>query len=422
LKERYLVRALKVALDDGFEAQLPVLQEMRALYPDDKEMLFGLGDAEFHSGKYDSAAVHFRAALAIDPEMERALQHLSWTLLQQDRFDEALAVSERWVQATHAGEAYEYLAIANLRLGRPDAAMKVLEEARQRDPKNPKLLARAAHVLYATHRPYEALEKVDKADRMGSKDPLALLDIGRMRSMVLYPYLGRFDDSAKWLGQARAAALETFNDSTTAINLTVAEAVLGYWAHQDARKTLGELQALQTARKKFLSEDYWRSVATFHLILGDTAQAGTLLRAHSKDLTPGRRAALGIFQAAAAGECARAAALLQSTRASKLLLNSAEDPVSFVLARCQLEAGAYDAAIASLRTIVDREIYFADSAAIIPVAWFFLGEAYERKGDVARAVSSYERLLELWKNGDADLYCRKEARLRLDRLAGIRSM
>ncbi len=422
LKERYLVRALKVALDDGFEAQLPVLKEMRTLYPDDKEMLFGLGDAEFHSNEYDSAAVHFQAALAIDPDMERALQHLAWTLIRLERYPEALAIAERWANATHASEAYEYLAITNLRMGRPEAALKILDDAIVREPDNPKLQVRKSVVYFATHRPGDALAALDAAERMGSKDPVVLLELGQMRAMVLYPYFGRYRDASKLLAQAREASLKTYDDSTTVINLEVAERALGYWAHQDARRAIVELKQLETVRAKLLTDEYWRTVAMFNMIAGDTAVAGTLLRAHSKNLTAEQRTAFPVFEAAVAGDCERAEALMKAANAGKSVPGSSEDDLLYVIARCQLAHGSYDGAIASLRRIVEREVTFVDSAPMLPVAWFYLGEAYEKKGDVTKAVSAYQRVLDIWKNGDSDLYCRTEARIRLDRLAGSRSM
>lgn len=423
MKERYLVRALNVALDDGFEAQLSVLTEMRKLYPYDKEMLFGLGDAEFHSGQYDSAAVHFRAALAIDPEMERALQHLAWTLLAMDRYDEALAITERWAKATQDSEAYEYLAVTRLRLGEPDAAVAILQEAQGRDPENAKLALRAALVLYATHRPQEALAKVDDAERLaGAKDPLAALEIAQMRAMVLYPYLGRYQDSFRLLNEARAKSLSTFGDSSTAVGFSLAQAALGYWAHQDAKHTVADLQALTSVRKKYLPKDYWRSLAMFEMLAGDTAQARARLRAHSQEMTAARRQAVAVFNAALAGGCGRAASLLESASKSKEFPASSIDQLNFVIARCEIAAGEYDAAVVTLKKIVERELYLADTAPLIPVSWFYLGEAYERTGDVARAASAYEHVLELWKDGDANLPLRKEARIRVDRLAGARSM
>ena len=422
MKERYLVRALKVALDDGFEAQLSVLKEMRTLYPDDKEMLFGLGDAEFHSGKFDSAAVHFRAALKIDPDMERALQHLSWTLLRQERYDEALQIAQRWAQATQAGEAFETLATTNLRLGRADAAMDIVTAALAREPDNAKLLVRKAMIQFATHHPSAALATLKDADKAAQKDPLAVLEIGQTRAMVLYPYQGRFRDSSQLIAKGREASYATFGDSSAVISLTMADVTLAYWAHQDPRQTLADLDRLSTVNKKYLSSDYWRTVAVFNLLLGDTARAGTLLREHGKDMAPERRATLAVVQAAALGDCDRANVLFEQGRSAQSIPKSAEDPMLYILARCRMQAGDYTAAITALRAIVEREIYFGDAAPMIPVAWFYLGEAYERKGDVARAIAAYERVLELWKDGDDDLYCRREARIRLDRLAGSRSM
>jgi tetratricopeptide (TPR) repeat protein len=422
MKERYLVRALNVALYDGFEAQLPVLTEMRTLYPDDKEMLFGLGDAEFHSNQYDSAAVHFRAALAIDPGMERALQHLSWTLLRLERYDEALAITQRWVDATHASEAYEYLAVARLRMNQPDVAMSILEDARRRDPNNAKLLVNVAQVLYATHRPYEALAKLDEADRMDSKEILTKLSQTQARAFILYPHLGRYRESDRLLQEVREGPMAQFGDSSYSVQLEMGRSTLAYWGHQDPRRTVAELEKLQSVRKKFLNKDYWLSLATFHLLAGDTAQARVIRQKHAKEFDDEDRVGGEIFVAAMSRDCTRAQALLEQALMSKKLPRSQGDIMQYVLGQCFLQAGAYEDAIASFRSIVERSVYFNDSAAIVPVAWFYLGDAYERNGDVPHATSAYRQLLELWKDADADLYCRQEARRRLDRLAGIRSM
>jgi len=56
-KEQFLVRALNASLEDGFDAQLPYLREMQAFYPDDKEMLFSIGDISFHIDQFDTAQV-----------------------------------------------------------------------------------------------------------------------------------------------------------------------------------------------------------------------------------------------------------------------------------------------------------------------------------------------------------------------------
>lgn len=162
-KERFLVRALSAGLEDGFAAQAVILRDMRRHYPDDKEMLFGLGDAEFHSGSTDSAIVHFQAALAIDPVMERALQHLTWAYQRKGLDAEALASAKRWVDATHSIEAYEVLAACYTRAGNPTDALAALEVARERAPRNPIVPIRMAGILFMQRKIDEALEQADAA-------------------------------------------------------------------------------------------------------------------------------------------------------------------------------------------------------------------------------------------------------------------
>ena len=38
-----------------------------------------------------------------------------------------------------------------------------------------------------------------------------------------------------------------------------------------------------------------------------------------------------------------------------------------------------------------------------PRSFYLLGKIYEAKGDTASAIKNYEKLLDLWKNGDEDL-------------------
>jgi tetratricopeptide (TPR) repeat protein len=158
------------------------------------------------------------------------------------------------------------------------------------------------------------------------------------------------------------------------------------------------------------------------MVAGDTAQAHAIRREHDKKLKEGDRASFRVLDAAMAGDCGRARSMMDAALAAKKIPQSAASPMNYMLAQCHLHDGSYEEAVAALRGIVEREVYYGDSAALIPVAWFFLGDAYERMGDTERATAAYRKLLELWKDGDADLTCRQEARRRLDRLAGIRSM
>jgi tetratricopeptide (TPR) repeat protein len=423
-KERYLVRAIQVSLDSGFEAQLPVLKEMRALYPDDKEMLFGLGDAEFHSMQYDSAVVHFRAALAVDPNMDRALQHLTWTYMRLERFDDALKTAERWVQAAPSAEAYEYLAMAHFRRDDAPGALQILEAVRKRYPGSPRIPLRIAVLQFASGRPRDALLTLDDAERLAGehKDWPSLYEIGAQRSVVIYPYLGRYRDAFAELERGRELLAESLDDSTYIAGLVLSRASLEYWAYQDPRRSLATLGSLEDASKRYKEGDYVRAEAVFSILAGDVERARELVRTEGDRLKPARVRMLAMLESAQRGDCAGAVAIARELPALAGYVGAAEPWKNYFLAVCHLENGAYPEAIALLRSVVDAPKVSGEVAMIYGMAWLKLGVAYEGKGEAAPAVTCYKRVIEMLADGDPDLASTREARQRLDRLAAAGAM
>lgn len=74
-KERYLVRAEEIRQSQGFAAAFPILREMEKYYPNDKEMLFNIGDWAFHSQDLNTAIAYFEKVLALDPDHARTRFH-----------------------------------------------------------------------------------------------------------------------------------------------------------------------------------------------------------------------------------------------------------------------------------------------------------------------------------------------------------
>ena len=75
-KERYLLGAEKAKIDSGYSAAISILRKMEQQYPRNKELLFKLADNAYHSQEYDLAMEYFDKALAVDPTLERAYEHL----------------------------------------------------------------------------------------------------------------------------------------------------------------------------------------------------------------------------------------------------------------------------------------------------------------------------------------------------------
>ena len=93
-RERYLVRVEKATVDSGWQAALRVLREMEKEYPDDKEMLYNIGDMSYHVADYAEAETYFTRVLEMDPGFERALQHLTWTYRETGQGEKMLEIAK----------------------------------------------------------------------------------------------------------------------------------------------------------------------------------------------------------------------------------------------------------------------------------------------------------------------------------------
>jgi len=113
-KERYLVRAEEAQLEGGFEAGLSILKEMEQVYPDDKEMLYNIGDWSLHADEYATAVEYLEKVLTIDPTFERALEHLKYAYREMKQFDKMMEAARRLVVVNKVegnfsiGDAWSY--------------------------------------------------------------------------------------------------------------------------------------------------------------------------------------------------------------------------------------------------------------------------------------------------------------------------
>jgi eukaryotic-like serine/threonine-protein kinase len=423
LKERFLVRALKAALDDGFEAQLPILTEMRALYPDDKEMLFGLGDAEFHSANFDSAAVHLQAALAIDPQMERALQHLTWTLMRLNRYEDGLAMARRWVATTGSAEALENQASAQIMLGDAPGALASLARAKERDPGDPKIATRLAVVRFAMGEPDHALRLLDEAEvEAADKEPLALVEISSMRAGVVYPYQGRYRDAVRIFDEGLGPAVRAYQDSSIVVRVLAAKSRLLYHGFGDEKTARDAVATFEHLSPRYRNREYWETLISLAVMEGDTTRVQQLSNAHREVIPAPWRDFYRVLALAVAGDCAGALDARSRLDAEALRIPDATDLLAIVLGHCLVEAGQGAVAIDQLRHVLDRPLLSVGIAPLYAPTWYDLGRAYEATGRTARALECYDRVLSMWKHADADLLLKRDVRSARDRLLQRPSM
>ena len=105
-KEKYLLRALSANIEKGRAAAIPVVKEMERYYPDDKEMLFYIGDLSYHEYQHQQAIEYFEKVLAIDPSHERTLLHLPSAYNRTNQHEKVESALERLAKL-NPGKALE---------------------------------------------------------------------------------------------------------------------------------------------------------------------------------------------------------------------------------------------------------------------------------------------------------------------------
>jgi tetratricopeptide (TPR) repeat protein len=119
-KERYMVLAMRTALDEGLAAGIPVAQNMEKIYPDDKEMLFLIGDLAWHTRQDSLAVEYMEKVLTLDPEFQRALDHLAWAYGAMGQLENAKKMAQRLAAVTDSLEYHYAMWIAYRFAGQDD--------------------------------------------------------------------------------------------------------------------------------------------------------------------------------------------------------------------------------------------------------------------------------------------------------------
>jgi tetratricopeptide (TPR) repeat protein len=401
----------------GLEAARAILLEMERFYPQDKEMLYDIGDYSSHLNEFPTAIHYLGKVVAMDPDFARALQHLTRVYRDMGRRDLFLKWARRYAAADSVWDTHILLGNALIAAGDTAAGMETLVRARALEPEHAAdftlfiantrfLQGRVAEglrewdSLFVTtstpsHRGYFRERATDRIHQGAYRAALADLDrsaelarqahdavgeaIARMEAASL-SLVGRKDSLAAFRQIGRCASL---GDS-----ITYRYAYFSYWA-------------------------YWGGLFKLHLLNGDLVAAEGLARQKfAVDKWYGSY--VESYLHAARGECAQAAAA-----ASQILEwgPAAENiPLLYFLARCQFEHGHADEAVESLLRLQTLYSHLTLGTPYYAKGLLLLGKAYERKGDAESAARSYSRLLELWKEGDPDLPDLLEARRRLERL------
>ncbi len=404
-KERLLARGVHGSLFGKGEEAYQAFKECADRFPAEKECQFGLGDLLFHGGYIKYALPRFRAALALDPGMERAWQHSIWAQQLLGDGEAMLASAHSYVQNVNVDEAWGNLGRAQAALGRLAEARTTFDKAAQLFPSS--ALPRADLAALSAW-------QFDVAAAVQTLQPL----LGPERPprdrwqahLVLAGALvqgGRVREAIRAYEAAAADAQEAADPELEAIALA-GDGLLRFLYQRDAdaaRRLAHEAAARGVPEAMF---------GFLYPLLGDIGEYSRVLHAVGDPLAD---KSVAVMKSRAEGDFAAAAAGLEGLSDQ----SPYHDFLYYVLADTWRQAGQDQKAIEKLLRAQ------ASFPAVIAPGFGYggllrarsdhqLGLLYERTGQGKLALEATRRFLDAWSKADADLPELKDARARLLRL------
>jgi len=410
-KERLLLRAQRATHESHAHA-LELLRVFIARYPEEKEALFMAGDHTFHWGDSEEAIPLFERALALDPAMGRAHQHLIRALQATGRFAQMRDAAQSYV--THVGndEAYLFLGAAYLALGEPLRARETYRSTLAVRPGSARVALALGLLELRTDEKEQAeqrLEAMAEAPVPASESLLALESLSLLRA-----HQGRYADAQRVLQKARRRMERPGTDPETLLmNLQLTDQYEALWSLFGS----GDRSRAAAARARLLSRSASISFGSaLDLWLGNYDRA----EEHSRKGTSGRVTLTFVkaLRLRDAGQEEQAIALMEWVAQHQPvwqrfvtwmdlipLLLKAGHPAKALEATLRLQSSGIDASLSPWGYVLSY-----------PRSFYWKGQALEALGRPGEALASYRRFMELWQKADPDI---PEARAAWARIAAL---
>ncbi len=152
-----------LSAQDGGKPALALVEQWLRAHPKDKAVLSAAGDAYARSGNFAMARSSYESVLKLAPDDSGALNNLANVLLRL-KDPAAIKIAEQAVAKNPANSnAIDTLGWALFENGQADRALKLLRDARLRDPSSPVIRYHLAAVLAQAGRKSEAREELEAA-------------------------------------------------------------------------------------------------------------------------------------------------------------------------------------------------------------------------------------------------------------------
>jgi tetratricopeptide (TPR) repeat protein/predicted Ser/Thr protein kinase len=472
-KEQYLLRALDADIEKGHAASMHILREMEKVYPDDKEMIYEIGDLAYHMSLFETSEKYLNKVLEIDPNHERALEHLSWLYRDTERFDKMQEIVSRLEQVNER-EALSTMGAYYRQMGQFEKAIKTYDKILKTEPDNPialhdlintyrdsrqfdkalqvgeKLLAKNSiplvytdlHWVYRMQGDLSNAQGILEAGLQSFPNNLSLLtnqgytyidsgefdkatahfksmasenDNSRMRRGGLQGLInlslnqGKYADMVEY-GDKLLQVYQEEEDSSAFVNWTAIMVDNEYLLQKNKEKALAGIRKINSYLP-IRDDDVNGNLAFLYANIGDIKKAESLLQQIRQF---GWKEFLEAFLLYKKGKWD------ESIAGFAKIVHS--DPrwqagPLYYSALCYKELGDDEKAISRLKDLLAS--YGFVTSYYQPQALLLLGKLYETQNNTQLAMENYQKFLKIWKNADADLPDLIDAKERLAKLKGV---
>lgn len=166
-------------LDEAKEALVKAV----AVEPGSSQLTLALGKLQWAMGEKDAAGKAFKRLLLAEAEVEsRSLAEVADFLVANQADQESIPYWTRALQLADRpdGKLYDCLSKAYVTIGKPEQALRTLDESLQQTPGEARVLAKKADLLVSMDRPQAALQSLDDALEALPNDPALLFSKARL--------------------------------------------------------------------------------------------------------------------------------------------------------------------------------------------------------------------------------------------------
>lgn len=416
-RDREGMRALRTLVSRKLERAATEYRDLLARYPDDKEFLYGLGEALFHNDDWDGAKAAFERTITLDRTFAVAHRHLVDVEVSKGNLEGALAQAERLHRLSPTNPFPRMITAQVYGMqGNIDSSIAVIREILAGDPGNIEALNR----LRTYHRMTGQFDSSEVYARLLQREGAPY--IARAEPSLLLAQ-GRYREAERVAARLLSGAYEELPRSEHLPLLFVRARALAELGRGEEAVAAAKGMARWVETMTGVVGRALPLVAEVAIRTGRVADAEWALRDQERSLDSPeereRRDHITGIVALGQGRPDDAVRLLEShsSRAPIEVRLSFDD---WTRAKALLAAGERDRAVTRLESMVARGPYSGDPVLTFGAA-LLLAREYERLGRTDDALELYRRVAHQYRMAEPGCRELREAREGIQRIGRSRA-